>query len=107
VRRAGRGGAGTGGQTGDERGSGGGCQGDVEGDFGRGGAVSNVPEEDLLSLQRQLADARENLRLIRERKAKYVFGVDAPLQLDKEERRWLDEIAVLEQLLLVNPPRTA
>ncbi len=57
----------------------------------------------LSSIQRQLAEARENLRLIQERKAKYVFGTDAPLQLDKEERFWLGTIAALEQQLATQP----
>jgi hypothetical protein len=43
-----------------------------------------------------LAEARENLRLIEDRKAEYVLEVDVPLQLIKEERRWRDRIAELE-----------
>jgi nucleotide-binding universal stress UspA family protein len=61
--------------------------------------VSSASKEDLTSLRRQLAEARENLHLIQERKDQYVLGVDVPLQLVKEERRWLDRIAELEQRL--------
>jgi len=51
----------------------------------------------LESLQRELAEARENLALILERKAEYVLSVDIPLQLIKEERRWVRRIRELEQ----------
>jgi nucleotide-binding universal stress UspA family protein len=61
--------------------------------------VSSAPKEDLPSLRRQLAEARENLRLIQERKGEFVLSTDVPLQLVKEERRWLDKIAELEQRL--------
>jgi nucleoside phosphorylase len=61
-----------------------------------------VPEDDLLLVQRQLANARDNLRLIQERKAEFVFSTDVPLQLVKEERRWLDEIAELERRLALS-----
>jgi len=64
-----------------------------------------VPEEDLLLLQRQLTEARENLRLIQERKAEYVLSTDIPLQLVKEERRLLDRIAELERQLAARPTR--
>ena len=67
------------------------------------GAHSSVPAADRArektSLQRQLAEARENLRLIEDRKAEYVLGVEVPLQLIKEERRWHDRIAELEAKL--------
>ncbi len=43
--------------------------------------------------------ARENLRLIEERKAEYVLGVEVPLQLVREERRLREHIAELEQKL--------
>jgi hypothetical protein len=63
-------------------------------------AQSSVPAADRAqektSLQRQLAEARENLRLIEDRKAEYVLDVDVPLQLVKEERRLRDKIAELE-----------
>ena len=66
-------------------------------------AHSSVPAADRArektSLQRQLAEARENLRLIEDRKAEYVLEVDVPLQLIKEERRWRDRIAELEAKL--------
>ncbi len=53
-------------------------------------------EQDVQSLQQQLADARENLRLIEERKAQYVQEVEIPLQLIKDERRLKEQIAELE-----------
>ena len=60
-------------------------------------ATAVVAEQDWLSIQRQLAEARENLRLIQERQAEFVLSTDIPLQLVKEERRLLDRIAELEQ----------
>jgi len=54
-------------------------------------------ESDLASLRRQLAEARENLRLIQERKSEFVMGTDIPLQLVKEERQLLERIEELEQ----------
>jgi tetratricopeptide (TPR) repeat protein len=60
-------------------------------------AASAVLEGNLLSLQRELAKARENLRVIRERMAEFVLSTDIPLQLVKDERRWLDRIADLER----------
>jgi hypothetical protein len=54
-------------------------------------------EEDLL--QRQLAEAREDLHFIQERNAKFVLSTDIPLQFVKEERRCLDRIAKLEEQL--------
>ncbi len=65
--------------------------------------MSSASREDLSSLRRQLAEARENLRLIQERKDQYVLSTDVPLQLVKEERRWLDRIAELEQRLGAQP----
>jgi tetratricopeptide (TPR) repeat protein len=56
-------------------------------------------KDDPILLRRQLAAARKSLRLIQERKAEFVLGTDVPLQLIKEERRLLDEIAGLEQRL--------
>ena len=44
------------------------------------------------SLRKQLAEARENLRLIRERKSEFVLETDVPLQLVKDERR-LEKLA--------------
>ena len=59
--------------------------------------MSSASKEDLSSLQRQLAEARKNLRLIQDRKGEFVLSTDVPLQFVKEERRWLDRIAELEQ----------
>ena len=61
------------------------------------GARRYPPPEDKATLSKQLAEARNNLRLIEERKAQYVLEVDVPLQLVKEERRLKDRIAELEQ----------
>jgi hypothetical protein len=55
--------------------------------------------EDRASLERQLQSARENLRLIEDRKAEYVLEVDVPLQLIKEERRLKERVAELERKL--------
>jgi hypothetical protein len=52
---------------------------------------------ELVSLHRQLAEAKENLRLIRERKSEYVQEEDIPLQLIKNERRTQRRIDELEQ----------
>jgi hypothetical protein len=60
----------------------------------------------LLSIRRQLAEACENLRLIQERMAEFVLSTEIPLQLKKEERRWLDKISELEQQLADQPPGT-
>jgi len=54
-------------------------------------------ESELASLRRQLAEARENLRLIQERKSEYVMGTDIPLQLVKQEQELLERIEELEQ----------
>jgi hypothetical protein len=48
------------------------------------------------SLRRQLAEARDNMRLIEERESEYVLGTDVPLQLVKERRRLEERIAELE-----------
>ncbi len=61
------------------------------------GARRYPPPEDKATLSKQLAEARNNLRLIEDRKAQYVLEVDVPLQLVKEERRLKDRIAELEQ----------
>jgi hypothetical protein len=60
---------------------------------------ASLSSEEAASLQRQLREARENLRLIEDRKAEYVLEVDVPLQLIKEERRLRDKIAELEAKL--------
>ena len=52
---------------------------------------------DPVYLRRQLAEARENLRLIHERKSQFVLETDVPLRLIKEERRLLARIAELQQ----------
>ncbi len=49
------------------------------------------------SLQRQLAEVRENLRIIEEQKAKFVLETEVPLTLIKEERRLRARLAELEQ----------
>ncbi len=67
--------------------------------------MTNLPDKD--SLQSQLAEARENLRLIQERMAKYVLSTDIPLQLVKEERHWIDKIADLERQLASQPTAPA
>jgi hypothetical protein len=51
------------------------------------------------SLERQLAELRENLRLTEECKAEYVQATDIPLQLIKDERRTRQQIAELEDQL--------
>ena len=52
---------------------------------------------DPVYLRRQLAEARENLRLIHERKSQFVLETDVPLRLIKEERRLLACIGELQQ----------
>ena len=59
--------------------------------------------EDIASWQRQLAEARENLRVIEEHKARYVQETDVPLQTLKEERRVRATIAELEEKLRGSP----
>jgi len=51
------------------------------------------------SLREQLAQAQENLRLIRERKSEFVIETDVPLQLVKEERRLVTQVADLRERL--------
>ena len=51
------------------------------------------------SIQRQLDDARENLRIIKEQQAKFVVTAEMPIQWLKEERQWLGRITELEQQL--------
>jgi hypothetical protein len=55
--------------------------------------------KNIASLRRQLAEARENLLLIQERKAEFVMGTSVPLDLIKEERRTERQIEELEQRL--------
>jgi hypothetical protein len=59
--------------------------------------------DDITSLQRQLANAEENLRLIQERRSEYVSQEDIPLQLIKNERKWEERIAELRQRLGLPP----
>lgn len=54
-------------------------------------------ERELASLQTQLEKARENLRLISERKSEYVMQLDVPLDLIKQESKWEQRISGLEQ----------
>jgi KaiC/GvpD/RAD55 family RecA-like ATPase len=51
------------------------------------------------SLQRQLTEAAESLRLIQERKTEFVLKTDVPLQLVKDERRLEAQIADLQKRL--------
>lgn len=60
---------------------------------------ASLSPEERQSLERQLQSARENLRLIEERKSEFVLGTDVPLQLVKEERRLRERIAELEAKL--------
>jgi hypothetical protein len=55
---------------------------------------------EVASLRRQLDQARENMRLIKEREAEYVLGTDVPLQLIKEKRCLRERIADLETRLV-------
>ncbi len=50
----------------------------------------------LAVLRRQLAAARENLRLIEERETEYVLDVNIPLELVKQKRRLQERITQLE-----------
>jgi hypothetical protein len=61
--------------------------------------VSDITEEELLSLRRQLGKAREELRLIQEHASRYVSSIDIPLALIEEEQRLFDRIAELERQL--------
>lgn len=48
-------------------------------------------------LDRQLAEARENLRIIEEHAAEFVSPVERPLQFDKDKLHWKKIVAELEQ----------
>jgi BMFP domain-containing protein YqiC len=65
--------------------------------------VPNKLKETVPSRQRQLAEARENLSLVQERKEEFERSTDIPLQLVKEERRLRARIAELEQQLAAQP----
>jgi len=56
----------------------------------------NEAQKELDSLRRQLAEERENLRLIHERKSEYVRKTEVPLDLIKDKRRCEAKIAELE-----------
>ena len=60
--------------------------------------------QSVASLQRQLAEAEENLRLIDERLAQYVQEVDIPLQLIKDQRRLQKLIARLRRQITERKP---
>jgi len=60
-------------------------------------AATSRSGTELTSLCCQLAEARENLRLIQERKSQYVMETDIPLQMIKEEQHLLKRIEELEQ----------
>lgn len=63
--------------------------------------------EAITSLRRQLAEAEENLRLIRERKAAFVMSTDVPLQLIKEEEALNKQIADLRQRIATLDPNSS
>jgi hypothetical protein len=60
-------------------------------------------QDDRASLQRQLNEARKNLRLIEERKVEYVVSTSIPLDLIRSERELRERIAELEQRLAAPP----
>ena len=59
------------------------------------------------SLKHRLAEAEENLRLIRERKSEFVQQTDIPLQIIKDERRWEQEIKALRAQLALGTTRAS
>ncbi len=63
---------------------------------------ANTPQ--VASLQKQLSEAEENLRLIEERMAQYVQVVDVPLQLIKDQRRLQKQIARLRRQIAALKP---
>jgi len=60
--------------------------------------------EQVESLKRQLAEAEENLRLVRERKSEFIQQTDIPLDLIKNEQRVEQQIARLQAFLAQVPP---
>jgi hypothetical protein len=52
---------------------------------------------DLEALQKQLDNARNNLRMIQERKSEYTMAQDVPLDLIQNERHWQAEIDWLQE----------
>jgi uncharacterized coiled-coil protein SlyX len=65
--------------------------------------VPNKLEEAVPSLQRELAEARENLSLVQERMEEFERSTAIPLQLVKEERHLRARIAELERQLAAQP----
>ncbi len=63
---------------------------------------SSTPQ--VASLQIQLGEAEENLRLFEERLALYVQAVDVPLQLIKDQRRLQKQIARLRRQIAALKP---
>ena len=63
--------------------------------------MSNINDmaREMTSLRIQLEAARENLRLIRERKSQYVMETDVPLDLVKRERQLEQQVADMEDRL--------
>lgn len=66
---------------------------------GANAPATALPDDNRTTFQRQLAELRENLRLIEERKSTFVQETDIPLQLLKDERRLRERIADLEARL--------
>ena len=66
-----------------------------------------LEHEEVESLQRQLTEARKNLRLIEEREAAFVMSTDVPLQLVKEKRSLQERIAALKRKLGFSPGGSA
>lgn len=61
--------------------------------------VSPLSSEEVESLKNQLANRKENLRLIEERKAEYVEETAIPLQLISSEKKLRKQIAEVERKL--------
>jgi hypothetical protein len=59
------------------------------------------------SLQKQLEELEENLILVQERKSEFVEATSVPLQLEKEERRLIKDIAEIRKRLDVAQGRRA
>jgi hypothetical protein len=66
---------------------------------GQANPVIDEQAQERASLQRQLVNARENLRLIEENESEYVVRASVPPQLIKDERYWRDRIEYLETKL--------
>lgn len=61
------------------------------------GIMGAMITDELESLQHQLTQAQENMRLIQERKSEYVLSTDIPIQLIKEEKRLQERINNLKK----------